>query len=77
MTLSAFGFEAIHHTGQCKLTGCCYNELVVAFFRTGDGFKGKKGRIAFAHFLQLAMISFAHILRFHLRTIFTPPIRGN
>ena len=30
------------------------------------------GCIAFAHFLQLAMISFEHILRFHLRTIFTP-----
>ena len=30
------------------------------------------GRLAFAHFLQLAMISFAHFLRFHLRTIFAP-----
>ena len=30
------------------------------------------GRIEFAHFLQLAMISFAHFLRFQLRTIFTP-----
>ena len=29
------------HTGQCKRTGCCYNELVVSFFRTGDGLKGK------------------------------------
>ena len=31
-----------------------------------------KGRLAFAHFLQLAMISFALFLRFQLRTIFTP-----
>ena len=30
------------------------------------------GRLAFAHFLHLAMISFAHYLRFQLRTIFTP-----
>ena len=32
----------IHHTGQCKRTGGCYNELVVAFFSTGGGVKGKK-----------------------------------
>ena len=32
------------------------------------------GRLAFAHFLQLAMISFAHNLRFQLRTIFAPHI---
>ena len=32
----------INHTGQCKRTGGCYNELVVAFLRTGDGLKGKK-----------------------------------
>ena len=31
-----------HHTGQCKRTGGCYNELVVAFLHTGDGLKGKK-----------------------------------
>ena len=30
------------HTGQCKRTGGCYNELVVAFLHTGDGLKGKK-----------------------------------
>ena len=30
------------HTGQCKRTGCCYNELVVAFFSTGGGVKDKK-----------------------------------
>ena len=32
----------IHHTGQCKRTGGCYNELVVAFYSTGGGVKGKK-----------------------------------
>ena len=32
----------IYHTGQCKRTGGCYNELVVAFFSTGGGVKGKK-----------------------------------
>ena len=30
------------HTGQCKRTGGCYNTLVVAFFSTGGGVKGKK-----------------------------------
>ena len=34
--------EDIDHTGQCKRTGGCYNELVVAFLRTGGGLKGKK-----------------------------------
>ena len=29
-------------TGQCKRTGGCYNELVVAFFSTGGCVKGKK-----------------------------------
>ena len=32
----------LYHTGQCKRTGGCYNELVVALLRTGDGLKGKK-----------------------------------
>ena len=27
----------IYHTGQCKRTGGCYNELVVAIFSTGGG----------------------------------------
>ena len=31
-----------NHTGQCKRTGGCNNELVVAFFSTGGGVKGKK-----------------------------------
>ena len=30
------------HTGQCKSTGVCYNELVVAIFRTSAGIKGTK-----------------------------------
>ena len=30
------------HTCQCKRTGGCYNELVVAFYSTGSGVKGKK-----------------------------------
>ena len=30
------------HTGQCKRTGGFYNELVVAFYSTGGGVKGKK-----------------------------------
>ena len=31
-----------YYTGQCKRTGGCYNELVVAFFSTGGGVKGKR-----------------------------------
>ena len=34
--------SVLNHTGQCKRTGGCYNELVVAFFSTGGGVKGKK-----------------------------------
>ena len=34
--------NSLLHTGQCKRTGGCYNELVVAFFSTGGGVKGKK-----------------------------------
>ena len=30
------------HTGQCKHTGGCYKELVVAFFSTGGGVKCEK-----------------------------------
>ena len=30
------------HTDQCKRTGGCYNELVVAFSSTGSGVKGEK-----------------------------------
>ena len=36
-----FYFAGIN-TGQCKRTGGCYNELVVAFFSTGGAAKGKK-----------------------------------
>ena len=31
-----------YHTGQCKRTGGCYKELVVAFLCTGGGLKGKR-----------------------------------
>ena len=48
-TFSAFFYfwvsitcKLLKHTGQCKRTGGCYNELVVALLRTGDGLKGKK-----------------------------------
>ena len=33
--------HSYNHTGQCKRTGGFYNELVVAFFSTGGGVKGK------------------------------------
>ena len=39
----SISLQALHfHTGLCKRTGGCYNELVVAFFTTGGGVKGKK-----------------------------------
>ena len=34
--------KLLNHTGHCKSTGGCYNELDVAIFRTGAGVKGKK-----------------------------------
>ena len=33
---------ASYYTGQCKRTGGCYYELVVAFYSTGGGVKGEK-----------------------------------
>ena len=41
-TFTAEITSAYVHTGQCKRTGGSYNELVVAFFSTGGGVKGKK-----------------------------------
>ena len=39
------------HTGQCKRTGGCYNELVVAFYSTGGGVKGKKNYTCWLYYL--------------------------
>ena len=51
---------AIVHTGQCKRTGGCYNELVVAFFSTGGGVKGKKNQylLTLLFIYKLAFILF-------------------
>ena len=46
-------------TGQCKRTGGCYNELVVAFYSTGGGVKGKKN-------LYLLILLFINKLAFIL-----------
>ena len=43
----------VYHAGQCKRTGGCYNELVVAFLRTGDGLKGKKKSIPVVFMIYL------------------------
>ena len=51
--------KIINHTGQCKRTGGCYNELVVAFFSTGGGVKGKKN-------LYLLTLLFIYKLAFNL-----------
>ena len=51
--------EVDTHTGQCKRTGGCYNELLVAFLRTGDGLKGKNLYLLTLWFIyKLAFISF-------------------
>ena len=47
MFLSYILFELLDdehgiHTGQCKSTGGCYNELVVAYFGTGGCVKWRK-----------------------------------
>ena len=41
-TLLEITCRGSYHTGQCKRISGCYNELVVAFFSTGGGVKGKK-----------------------------------
>ena len=58
-----------YHTGQCKRTGGCYNELVVAFLRTGDGLKGKKD-------LYLLTLWFIYKLAFNL-FVMTPGTQTN
>ena len=42
ITFFVFFDLILYHTGQCTRTGGCYNELVMATFRTGAGIKGKK-----------------------------------
>ena len=63
------------------MTILIFDKYILKCYRYKNGLKGMccifnlrftRERIAFAHFLQLAMISFAQFLRFHLRTIFTP-----
>ena len=47
------------HTGQCKRTGGCNNELVVAFFSTGGSVKGKNLYLLTLWFIyKLAFILF-------------------
>ena len=41
--------------GQCKSTCCCYNELVVANFRTGSGVKWQK-KVKNIYLLTLSFI---------------------
>ena len=55
-------FLSCVHTGQCKRTGGCYNELVVAFYSTGGGVKGKKN-------LYLLTLLFIYKLAFILFTM--------
>ena len=53
-------WDRYFHTGQCKLTGGCYNELVVAFVSTRGGVKGKKNLYLFTllFIYKLAFILF-------------------
>ena len=48
------------HTGQCKRTGECYKELVVAFFSSGGVVKGKKNLylLTLLFIYELALILF-------------------
>ena len=48
----------IDHTGQCKSTGGCYNELVMAIFLTGADVKGKKSIPVDFMIYKLAFILF-------------------
>ena len=58
--VSSEPFSLFHHshTGQCKRTGGCYNELVVAFLRTGDGLKGKIIYSCWLHDLFISLYLF-------------------
>ena len=59
-TCNCLSQNHINHTGQCKRTGGCYNELVVAFYSTGGGVKGKKIHTCFTllFIYKLAFILF-------------------
>ena len=46
------------HTGQCKRTSGCYNELVVAFYNTGGGVKIKLYLLTLLFIYKLAFILF-------------------
>ena len=46
------------HTGQCKRTGGCYNELVVEFFSTGGCVKGKKTYTCWLYYLFIYKLAF-------------------
>ena len=72
-------FNSFLMEGYPQMTILNFNKYILKCSRYKDGLKGMccifnlrftRERIAFAHFLQLAMVSFAYFLRFHLRTIF-------
>ena len=50
--------QGFSHTGQCKRTGGCYNELVVAFYSTGGGVKGKKKNLYLLTLLFIYKLAF-------------------
>ena len=60
----------IIHTGQCKRTGGCYNELVVAFYSTGGGVKGKKNYTCWLYYLFIIL----HLFYLWWQLAHRPPV---
>ena len=58
------------HTGQCKSTGGCYNELVVVFFSTGGGVKGKKIYTCWLYYLFINL----HLIYLWWHLAHRPPV---
>ena len=59
-----------NHTGKCKRTGGCYNELVVAFYSTGGGVKGEKIYTCWLYYLFINL----HLFYLWWHLVHRPPV---
>ena len=70
LTVHLFVGSVLSHTGQCKRTGGCYNELVVAFYSTGGGLKGKKIYTCWLNYLFINL----HLFYLWWHLVHRPPV---